>query len=123
MSTAVGHGLADPKSRGKPVGYANEGWRSWRARGGDKTAGLLAQARAGPAVRHCQVQTHARPVSKGTLVNIPEPGGWTECYSCGSGTCLFWERGDGGSRFCLFVSEEGYAGAMGSKVALTWRQR
>jgi hypothetical protein len=23
MSTAVGHGLADPKSRGKPVSHAN----------------------------------------------------------------------------------------------------
>ena len=27
MSTAVGHGLADPKTRGKPVSHANEGRR------------------------------------------------------------------------------------------------
>jgi len=27
MSTAIGHGLADPKRRGKPVSYANKGRR------------------------------------------------------------------------------------------------
>jgi len=27
MSTAVEHGLADPKRRGKPVSLANQGWR------------------------------------------------------------------------------------------------
>jgi len=26
MSTAIGHGLADPKRRGKPVSYANKAW-------------------------------------------------------------------------------------------------
>ena len=32
MSTALGHGLADPKSRGKPVSHANEGRRPADAR-------------------------------------------------------------------------------------------
>jgi len=35
MSTAVGHGLADPKTRGKPVSHANEGRRPpWGGSGG-----------------------------------------------------------------------------------------
>jgi len=53
MSTANGHGLAEPKRRGKPVGHANKG--------------------ASPARG-----AHCRPVSKGNPVNIPEPEGWTE---------------------------------------------
>jgi hypothetical protein len=79
MSTAVGHGLADPKSRGKPVSHANEGKRPFSSRGrgfGGQLSGLCLWGGEG--------KTYANPVSKGIPVNIPEPEGWTECYSRGS---------------------------------------
>jgi len=65
MSTAIGHGLADPKRRGKPVSQANKGWRSF------------SQGR--------ESRTCAKPESKGNPVKIPEPEGWTGWHYL-----LFW---------------------------------
>jgi len=40
MSTAIGHGLADPKRRGKPVSYANKGRRVLHPRRGRVCEGM-----------------------------------------------------------------------------------
>jgi len=88
MSTAVGHGLADPKTRGKPVSHANEGRRTLFNKCGNEEGQpelltyLLSRGK-----------THAAPVPKGIPVNIPEPEGWTECHSqCSLGVCWMPER-------------------------------
>ena len=76
MSTAVGHGLADPKTRGKPVSHANEGRRLL-------FLGLLRVLLSSGAFDRLREggKTHAVPVPKGIPVKIPEPEGWTECNS------------------------------------------
>lgn len=78
MSTAVGHGLADPKSRGKPVSYANKGRRAYSLVGG---IDLFGETQVGRLLLEGGFKTHATPVSKGIPVKIPEPEGWTECHS------------------------------------------
>ena len=102
MSTALGHGLADPKSRGKPVSHANEGRRPADAR-------LRGSSRSNPGrsrgARPSEGKTHAAPVSKGSPVKIPEPEGWTErsslCSLLVSGPAARLARGEaegGGSK-------------------------
>jgi len=79
MSTAIGHGLADPKRRGKPVSYANKGRRvlcprgTWVIQGRQKPLGDLPSWGWGNFLGHTPTA-----VSKGNPVNIPEPEGWTE---------------------------------------------
>jgi len=67
MSTAIGHGLAEPKRRGKPVSYANKGRRV--------LFGVKLEK---------EHKTYATPGSKGNPVKIPEPEEWTGhfCPGC-----------------------------------------
>ena len=95
MSTAVGHGLADPKTRGKPVSHANEGRRLCLVVA-ERCVWSNPGVFRGPAG---QGKTRAAPVPKGIPVKIPEPEGWTErrslcslglfgCWATGARTCL-----------------------------------
>ena len=92
MSTAIGHGLADPKRRGKPVSSANKGRRVW-----------IPGATWEPDER----TSSAKPGSKGNPVNIPEPEGWT-----GRSCLLFWLR-------CAGSNLRGVAGATSQKECPT----
>ena len=90
MSTAVGHGLADPKTRGKPVSHANEGRRSMfnSSRKGEGQPELFMRLLG-------RGKTHAAPVPKGIPVKIPEPEGWTECHSrISTGFCWLARAGE-----------------------------
>jgi len=93
MSTAVGHGLADPKTRGKPVSHANEGRRTLfgECGNGEGQPELLTYSSG-------RGKTHAAPVPKGIPVKIPEPEGWTECHSrCSLSFCWMLARASGES--------------------------
>ena len=94
MSTAFGHGLADPKSRGKPVSHANEG-RCSRQRGSlglfwSNPGGLFGLSLLGLDTHHTRVERASGqysgasrvdrvslPVVDGSLLWLPgQPGGW-----------------------------------------------
>jgi len=77
MSTAIGHGLADPKRREKSVSQANEGGMPSGAGGQRPVFDLRKSAR--PLRSGGGGTPSAKPVSKGKPVNIPEPEGWTGC--------------------------------------------
>jgi len=70
MSTAIGHGLVDPKKRGKPV-LANMVGLHLLSCPWSNFFGLCR-----PTTRNLDT---ARSVSKGKQVNIPVPSGWIDC--------------------------------------------
>ena len=76
MSTAIGHGLAEPKRRGKPVSNANKGRRV-----------LWLECVKQRVSKECKA--YATPGSKGNPVNIPEPEGWTGRFCLELWICAF----------------------------------
>ena len=96
MSTALGHGLVDPKRRGKPVSFANKGGRVSGLMGALGFFSFFLLTGEGTLLRSllpvegerggCSILSEGwrvlghtpSAVSKGNPAKIPEPEGWTE---------------------------------------------